>query len=278
MTGTDIDTSNNSGVFRLSIPSDHLAEMIDHVRAWYPMEGCGLLATQGDQVTRVYPGTNVARSETFYEMDPREVLHAMQDIDERGERLGAIFHSHPSTQAWPSPTDLELIFDPSVYMIIISLAGIFAFFADATFNEFFGINIGWGWYALGMIVVISMLTYFDVKLSVWVLGVALITEVLILLLMDFGVLFSGGGPDGLSARPLAPAEGFTSVAGGVAAVGIFMAFWSWVGFEATVNYGEESKNPKKIVPRATYLSVVGLGIFYTFTSWMVIAGQKGPQK
>jgi amino acid transporter len=86
------------------------------------------------------------------------------------------------------------------------------------------------------------------------------------------VLFSGGGPDGLDASPLSPAEGFSSVAGGVAAVGIFMAFWSWAGFEATVNYGEETKNPKKIVPRATYLSVVGLGVFYTFTSWMVISG------
>jgi amino acid transporter len=159
------------------------------------------------------------------------------------------------------------------YMVFeASLTGIFAFFADSTFNEFFGINIGWGWYALGMIALISALTYFDVKVSVRVLGVALITEVLILLLMDFGVLFSGGGPDGLNPQPLSPGEGFTSVAGGVAAVGIFMAFWSWVGFEATVNYGEESRNPKKIVPRATYLSVVGLGIFYTFTSWMVISG------
>jgi amino acid transporter len=159
------------------------------------------------------------------------------------------------------------------YMIFeASLAGIFAYFADATFNEFFSINIGWGWYALGMIALIATLTFFDVKLSVWVLGIALITEVLILLLMDFGVLFSGGGPDGLDPQPLSPAEGFSSVAGGVAAVGIFMAFWSWVGFEATVNYGEESRNPKKIVPRATYLSVVGLGIFYTFTSWMVISG------
>jgi amino acid transporter len=159
------------------------------------------------------------------------------------------------------------------YMIFeASLAGIFAYFADATFNEFFSINIGWGWYSLGMIALISTLTFFDVKLSVWVLGIALITEVLILLVMDFGVLFSGGGPDGLDPRPLSPAEGFSSVAGGVAAVGIFMAFWSWVGFEATVNYGEESRNPKKIVPRATYLSVVGLGIFYTFTSWMVISG------
>ncbi|MGH3042605.1 MAG: APC family permease, partial [Gaiellaceae bacterium] len=91
-------------------------------------------------------------------------------------------------------------------------------------------------------------------------------------LMDFGVLFSGGAENGLDPRPLTPAEGFTAVAGGVAAIGIFMAFWSWVGFEATVNYGEESRNPKKIVPRATYVAVIGLGIFYTFTSWMVISG------
>jgi amino acid transporter len=159
------------------------------------------------------------------------------------------------------------------YMVFeASLCGIFAFFAQDTINQFLHIRIGWGWYAFGMIALISALTYFDVKLSARILGVALITEVLILLLMDFGVLFSGGGPDGLSAKPLSPSEGFSSVVGGTAAVGIFFAFWSWVGFEATVNYGEESRNPKKIVPRATYLSVVGLGLFYTFTSWMVISG------
>ena len=37
------------------------------------------------------------------------------------------------------------------------------------------------------------------------------------------------------------------------------------------NYGEESKNPKKIVPRAMYISVIGLGIFYTITSWAAIS-------
>jgi amino acid transporter len=153
-----------------------------------------------------------------------------------------------------------------------SLMGIFAFFANATVDAKLGINIPWEVWALGGVALISILTYFDVKLSVKILGVALITEVLILLVMDFGVLFSGGGPDGLDASPLTPAEGFSSVAGGVAAVGIFMAFWSWAGFEATVNYGEESRNPKKIVPRATYIAVVGLGVFYTFTSWMVISG------
>ena len=37
------------------------------------------------------------------------------------------------------------------------------------------------------------------------------------------------------------------------------------------NYGEESKNPKKIVPRAMYISVIGLGIFYVITSWAAIS-------
>jgi [CysO sulfur-carrier protein]-S-L-cysteine hydrolase len=122
MTGTGIETSRQTGAHRLTMTSDHLSEMIEHVRSWYPMEGCGLLATSGEQVTRVYPGTNIARSETFYEMDPKEVLAAMQDIDDRGDRLGAIFHSHPTTPSWPSPTDRDLIFDPDVFMIIISLA------------------------------------------------------------------------------------------------------------------------------------------------------------
>jgi [CysO sulfur-carrier protein]-S-L-cysteine hydrolase len=123
MTGASYDTRRQNGAHRLLISSDHLSEMVEHVRAWFPMEGCGLLAANGDRVTRVYPGTNVANSRTFYEMDPRQVLDAMREIDKRNERLAAIFHSHPSTESWPSPTDLDLIFDPNVFMIIISLAG-----------------------------------------------------------------------------------------------------------------------------------------------------------
>ena len=42
-------------------------------------------------------------------------------------------------------------------------------------------------------------------------------------------------------------------------------------------YGEESKDPKRIIPRATMISVLGVGIFYVFISWMAIAGT-GPQK
>lgn len=139
MTGTRAGTNEATSVHRLEITSTHLRELVDHLRGWLPFEGCGLLATDGRRVTRIYPGTNVAKSATFYEMDPKEVLAAMQDIDERGLRLGAIFHSHPSTPAYPSPTDLDLIFDPEVYMIIVSLANdepdVHAFRYDGEISE-----------------------------------------------------------------------------------------------------------------------------------------------
>jgi amino acid transporter len=66
--------------------------------------------------------------------------------------------------------------------------------------------------------------------------------------------------------------GLEGIAAGSAAIGLFFAFWSWVGFETTAVYGEESRNPRRIVPRATLLAVIGLGTFYTFVSWMMIAG------
>jgi amino acid transporter len=37
-------------------------------------------------------------------------------------------------------------------------------------------------------------------------------------------------------------------------------------------YGEESRNPKRIIPRATLIAVIGVGLFYVFVSWMAIAG------
>ena len=45
-----------------------------------------------------------------------------------------------------------------------------------------------------------------------------------------------------------------------------------MGFETAPNYGEESRDPKRIVPRALYISVIGLGVFYTLTSWASLGG------
>jgi amino acid transporter len=159
-----------------------------------------------------------------------------------------------------------------------SLCGGFAFFATGKLAQY-GYHISWVIPALFMVGLICILSYFDIHISARLLGIALITEVLILLVFDGSVFFSSSAHvSGSALNPLkaftdlpAGKVGNTAVLGGIAGIGVFFAFWSWVGFEMAPNYGEESRNPKRIVPLAMYISVIGLGIFYTVTSWASIS-------
>ena len=158
-----------------------------------------------------------------------------------------------------------------------SLCGGFAYFAVLKLGQY-GYHVNWVWPALFMVALISVLAYFDVHISARILGIALISEVVALVLFDF-VVFGNFGDGGRNVQlgAINPLNAFqnlnggsvngTAFAAGAWAVGVFFAFWSWVGFEMAPNYGEESKNPKRIVPRAMYISVIGLGVFYTITSW-----------
>jgi amino acid transporter len=154
-----------------------------------------------------------------------------------------------------------------------SLCGGFAYFLNLKLAVY-GINISWPWLALIMVVIISLLAYFDIRLSSVVLGIGLISEIVVLLIFDVAMFAHGHIPwaainpvNAFKALPASP-----GVVGGAIGVGLFFAFWSWVGFEMAPNYGEESKDPKRNVPRALYISVIGLGIFYILTSWAPFAG------
>jgi len=164
-----------------------------------------------------------------------------------------------------------------------SLTGIFAFFANAYLSTHFGLNIPWLYLSLFAILLAAILSYFDVQLSAAVLGVALVLEVIFLLIFDIAVFTAKGGTSfnteslnlmnvmtDVAAQKIGDAE----IVAGAAAVGIFMAFWSWVGFEMAPNYAEESENPKRTIPLSLYLSVIGLGIFYTITSWCAVSAFK----
>ena len=149
----------------------------------------------------------------------------------------------------------------------VSLLGGFAYFASTNFNDWFGWEIPWIAFALFAAVLISVLCFFHVELSVKILGAALVSEVIILAIFDL-VVFGQGGSDanGIQFESLNMFKLTDPGPGLAAGVGLFLAFWSWVGFEAIPNYAEESKNPKKIIPRATLISVVALGIGYVITS------------
>ncbi|MCU7827197.1 APC family permease [Kitasatospora sp. DSM 101779] len=155
-----------------------------------------------------------------------------------------------------------------------SIVGIFAYFGQQAVESQFGVDLPWQVFALAMLAITSILSYFDLEVASKILGVFLVGEVLMLILLAGSVLAHGGGPDGLHLSSLNPTGAFAGINAGV---GLFFCFWSWIGFESTAMYGEESRNPKRIIPRATLLAVVLLGVLYTFVSWMVLSGN-GPAK
>ncbi|MEW1908212.1 APC family permease [Kitasatospora sp. NPDC085895] len=155
-----------------------------------------------------------------------------------------------------------------------SIVGIFAYFGQQAVESQFGVDLPWQVFALAMLAITAILSYFDLEVASKILGVFLVGEVLMLILLAGSVLANGGGPDGLHPSSLNPTGAFAGINAGV---GLFFCFWSWIGFESTAMYGEESRNPKRIIPRATLLAVVLLGVLYTFVSWMVLSGN-GPAK
>lgn len=161
-----------------------------------------------------------------------------------------------------------------------SLTGIFAFFANTFIAAHFGVDIPWLYLALFAIALSAALSYLDVQLSAAVLGVALVLEVLALVVFDVAVSTAGTGThftleslNVLGVMTDVPAQqvGKVTIAAGAGAVGVFMAFWSWCGFEMAPNYAEESVDPTRNVPRSLFYSVIGLGVFYTITSWCAVS-------
>ncbi|MEV3854544.1 APC family permease [Streptomyces sp. NPDC050095] len=150
-----------------------------------------------------------------------------------------------------------------------SIVGVFAYFAKTTVHDQLGRDVPWIVYAAAMLAVTAALSYFDINLTAKALGVMLIAEIAVLFAVATAVLVHGGGPDGIPLEPVNPKNAFTGTSAGL---GLFFAFWSWVGFESTAMYGEESRDPKRVIPKATLISVVGVGLFYIYVSWMTIAG------
>jgi amino acid transporter len=173
-----------------------------------------------------------------------------------------------------------------------AVVGLFSFFTDGFLSRYLGIELPWLLYALLMLAFNAAVTYYKINMAASILGVFLVAEIVMLAMMTVAVVVSGGGPEGWSLQSLNPFGAFqdfqTTVPGvgnsadtlavaGFAGIGLFFAFWSWVGFESAAMYGEESRTPTKIIPRATMLSVVGIGVFYVIVSWAAIVGT-GPQR
>jgi proteasome lid subunit RPN8/RPN11 len=106
----------------LRIPSAIYAEMIEHCREGLPNEACGFLGGRDGAAERIYKMTNAAKSPVYYRPADKEMIAAMNDIDENDSELVAIFHSHVASPAYPSPTDIREAHYPDSVYVIVSMA------------------------------------------------------------------------------------------------------------------------------------------------------------
>jgi amino acid transporter len=170
----------------------------------------------------------------------------------------------------------------AAYMLFaVGVNGVTSYFAQTSIDDLTGFSMDWRIYSYILIALLFIITYFHIEWIARILGLFLLGELVILMIFAFAVLVQGGGPDGIVWGALNPAgifsggegvDGAARVFGASAAgVGFFAAYWSWIGFEMAPNYAEEARNPKKMMAYAIYISCIGLGVLYTFWSWMLIS-------
>lgn len=98
-----------------------VAQIIDHARTARPAEACGLLGGRGGRVERVYPLPNTEESSDRYLAEPQAQVDAVMEIEERGNEIVGIYHSHLGAPAYPSPIDVDMAAYPDAVYLIVSL-------------------------------------------------------------------------------------------------------------------------------------------------------------
>jgi amino acid transporter len=140
--------------------------------------------------------------------------------------------------------------------------------AGAAVVELFGgPALSWWLFAAAAFAVTTYLGFRNIELSSKVLAVLLTAEIAIVAVLDL-VIVVRGGDHGLSTGIVDP----DAVLSGSLGIGLLFAMISYVGFEATAIFRDEARTPERTIPRATYISLLLIGVFYAVTSWALISG------
>lgn len=156
----------------------------------------------------------------------------------------------------------------------IGVYGLFAIQTQAALEDLFGVSAPWPLLAAIGVLLVYLLGYRGIDLGAKVLGVLIVLESGILALMGIAIIAQGGA-DGLGFASFSPSNAINS--GTLATLGI--CFAAYMGFESTALYRAEARDPKRTIPRATFLAVGFMALFYAFVVWSVVQafGESGFQ-
>ncbi len=144
------------------------------------------------------------------------------------------------------------------------------YFAASTIQNTFGVDVPWWVCSLVLYALVYLLGYLGIEAGAKVLMVFLTCEILVLAALDVAILVHHG-PGAFTLDCFS----FDNLFSGAPGLGFAFAFLCFIGFEATAIFGEEAKDPKHTVKRATYVAVVLIMVIYVFSSWAGVAAMGG---
>lgn len=97
----------------LCVTESQYQEIRRHGEETFPYECCGILLGVSDSAVRTVNSvvrcgnTRTDSPQNRYHIDPRELVRAQREANERGLDIVGFYHSHPDHPARWSPTDFE---------------------------------------------------------------------------------------------------------------------------------------------------------------------------
>jgi amino acid transporter len=150
----------------------------------------------------------------------------------------------------------------AVQVAVIALFSVFT----ARFANSLGFPLPWQVWGGAVLIIAMMLGKRNIAVSGRIVGICMIAELAILLILDIAIISRGIHHGGVSAAGFRISEVFDH------GLGVTMVFvlGSYIGFEATVIFGEEAHDPDRSIPRATYIALGLITAFYAFSTWAII--------
>ncbi len=107
----------------MRIAPELVNEIVAHARDEAPNECCGMVSGIDGRAIAVHRARNAEASALRYTIHPQDQFRITMEIEERGEEIAAIYHSHTKSPAEPSQTDVNLAENwPDPVYLICSVA------------------------------------------------------------------------------------------------------------------------------------------------------------
>jgi len=183
------------------------------------------------------------------------------------EEAGAFFSYVRKSLGFPTGIGIAFVAIVSYLAIEAGVYGLLGPAGVSIVELFGGPTLPWWLFAAVAFAVTTFLGYRNIELSSRVLAVLLSAEIAIVAVLDL-VIVVQGGDHGLSNGVVNP----SAILSGSLGIGLLFAIISYVGFEATAIFRDEARTPERTIPRATYVALILIGVFYAVTSWALISG------